>query len=330
MRRLLVVPTAAVLALALAGGSAAQEEPAPASEALDGATTAQPLPVADWSEWDMHRQAARHRMHGAAVNADNAKAKKAGFYQSLVGVYDDERRWLSNHTPDACYAAEFEAWSAAVDELHAAGTDAAALAKKGNKRGLKKAVKQRDAAWASLESLAFTSPAESCAFGEPGALPPTLAGKWQAKPVYVEDGGLVDKRTRKLTIGDDGMLTIQVAGHPVCRDGTRGPVSLIVTGSGEVITEGRPGFSWLTERVDCKRKGKGQRLAGPGQEPSFLAYDPVADVLLQDGNAECYWRVDGGSKQDCQLFWQGTAPPPAEYAAPAEVDEPTDADAAAA
>jgi hypothetical protein len=47
-------------------------------------------------------------------------------------------------------------------------------------------------------------------------------------------------------------------------------------------------------------------LGGPREEATLLAYDAGADVLLMDGSPECYWRVDGGSKRDCQTFWQGT------------------------
>ena len=279
----------------------------------------QPLPTAGWGEWDLHRQAVRHRIHDAITNTENAKAKnKAGFYRSLEGVLADELLWLSNHAPEDCIANDVEAWRAAVEEMHASGKNAAALAKKGKKGALKEVAKQREARWSTLEALAFTDPPGGCN-PEPAAEPPTLAGKWLAKPVYIEEGGLVDKSTRKLTIGDDGKMLLAVPGHRQCRDGSRGPVTLIVKGNGEVITEGRPGFAWLTERVDCKRKGSGkEKLGGPGEEVILLAYDEGADVLLMDGNQECYWRVDGGSKQDCQVFWQGTPPQPEEVADPAE------------
>lgn len=337
MRRLLAVSTTVVLTLTLAGATVAQEEPPAtspaASEASEEATTmTQPLPMAYWGEWDLHRQAARHRIYTAITNVDNARAKKASFYRSLIRVYDDELQWLSNHAPEDCYADEFEAWLAAVEELHASGKEAAALAKKGNKGGLKKAAKRREAAWTELEALAFTSPSGNCDHAaEPMAEPPMLAGKWLAKPVIVQDGGLVDKSTRKLTIGDDGKLLIQVPGQHVCRDGGRGSVTLIVKGTGEVVTEGRPGFAWLMERVDCQRKGRGrERLGGPREEATLLAYDPGADVLLQDGTAECYWRVDGGSKKDCQAFWQGTPPQPEEVDDPVEADDMTEAEPSAA
>jgi len=313
MRRLLAASTTVALTLTLAGATAAQEDPPNTSPAASGAseeatTMTQPLSMAYWGEWDVHRQAARHRMHNAATNVDNSKAKKAGFYRSLVGISGDELQWLSNHAPEDCYAADFEAWRTAVEELDASGKQAAALAKQGKKGSLKKAAKRRDAALTKLEALAFSDPSGDCANpGELEPVPPMLAGEWMAKPVYVEDGGLVDKSTRKLTIGDDGNLLLQVPGHHICRDGGRGPVTLVVKGNGEVATDGRPGFAWLTKRVDCQRKGRGrERLGGPREEATLLAYDAGADVLLMDGSPECYWRVDGGSKRDCQTFWQGT------------------------
>lgn len=336
MLRSLAVLTTVVLTLTLAGSAAAQEEapdPAPsAPEASDEATTmVQPPPMAGWREWDVHRQATRNRINSAIVNADNAKAKKkAGAYRSLVGVLDDELQWLSNHAPEDCIVADVESWSAAVEELQASGTDAAALAKKGNRKGLKQAAKRRQAAWTQLDSLAFTSPSEACSGVEPAEELPVLAGKWIAQPVYIEPGGAVDKAKRNLTIGADGKMLLQVPGHNACRDGSRGPVALIVRANGEVIDDGRTGFSWLTERVDCKRKGGKQKLAGPGAEPTMLVHDAGSDVLLMDGSGECYWRVDGGSKKDCQAYWRGTPPQPEAITGPAEAGESTEAEAAAA
>ena len=330
MHRLLSVSTTVVLTLSLAGMSAAQEESPAASEAVEEATaTTEALPTAGWGEWDLHRQAAWFRMNNGAANAENAKAKKmASYYRALVRVYDDELQWLSNHVPEDCIAGDVAAWRAAVEELRAVGQDAAALAKKGKKGGLKKAAQQREATWTKVGALAFSDPPGDCAHAEPAAEPPVLAGKWLAKPVYVEDGGIVDKSTRKLSIGDDGKLLIQVPGHHQCRDGSRGPVTLIVKGTGQLAAEGLPGFRWDRERVDCKRKSGKGKLAGPGEEPGLLAYDPGSDVLLMKDSPECYWRADGGSKSDCQIFWRGT-PAQAEGASdPEEVQDTAEPEAA--
>lgn len=316
MRRLSSVATSVVLTLTLAGAAAAQEAPADPSPAApeasaEAATVAEPLPTAYfYGEWDIHRQAAHGRILNAMTNIDNAKAKqKAGYYRSLVKVLDDELQWLSNYAPEDCYTDVFDAWRTAVEEMQASGQAGAAAARKGNKGGLRKAAKRRDAAWTEIAARAFADPPDPC-MGAPelASGPPILAGKWLSKPVYVEGGGVVDKNPRKLTIGEDGGLLLQVPGHPVCRDGSRGKVTLVVRGTGEVVTQGRPGFEWLRERVDCKRKSGQGNLAGPAEEPGLMAYDAATDVLLMNDGPECYWRVDGGSPQDCQAFWQGTLP----------------------
>ncbi len=332
MRRLLAVSTTVVLTLTLAGATAAQEEApvtAPSEpEASEEATTMiQPPPEAEFREWDVHRQAARYRIGIAIDNANNAKAKKqAGAQRSLVGVFGDELQWLSNHTPVDCIAEDVEAWSAVIEELHANSKDAAALAKKGNKKGLTKAARQRDAAVEQLDGLAFKSPPDGCP-GERLAELPVLAGKWVAKPVYLQPGGIVDRAARKLTIGANGKMLLQVGGLDACRDERGRQGTLILRANGEVLDDGRPGFMWLTERVDCKQKRGKRNLGGPGEEPTMLVHDAAADVLLMDQSGECYWRVNGGSKKDCQKFWRGTPPPPdpEEVTEPAEVEEVTEA-----
>jgi hypothetical protein len=291
----------------------------------------EPLPTAYfYGEWDMHRQAAHGRIQNAIDNADNAKAKqKAGYYRSLVRVLDDELQWLSSYAPEDCYTEVFDAWRGAVEEMHASGEAAAVAAKKGKKGGLEKAVKRRDAAWAEIAARAYADPPDPCAGAPMIEEPPTLVGEWLAKPVYVAGGGVVDKSPRKLTIGDDGAMLLQVPRHPMCMDGKRGKVTLIIKGTGEVVTDGRPGFSWLQERVDCKRKDGQGNLGGPGEEPTIFGYDLRADVLLTEAG-ECYWRVDGGSQEDCQDFWRGTPPQLEDVAGSEEAEDTPEAAAPAA
>jgi hypothetical protein len=49
-----------------------------------------------------------------------------------------------------------------------------------------------------------------------------------------------------------------------------------------------------------------------------------------DGSGECYWRVDGGSKKDCQAYWRGTPPEPEAATDPVEIEESAEAEDGAA
>ena len=55
-----------------------------------------------WGEWNLHKKASRERVRWAVTNANNARAKKVGFYRTLVEVHNDEMQWLANHLPEAC------------------------------------------------------------------------------------------------------------------------------------------------------------------------------------------------------------------------------------
>lgn len=321
MLRLRSAVGALLLTMALAGGAAAQEaEPATAPEGEAAAADADAsveLPVAEyWGEWALHTEAALARLQNANTNATKAKSKQAGFYRDLLGVHQDELRWLENHRPEDCYATDYEEWRAANERLRAGARDAVASARKGDAKGLKKAAKQRNAAIKDLNGV-MGAVADCVDSTEPASEPGAPIGKWLAKPVWVEDDGFVDKSPRKLSISEGGNLLLRIARHPFCRDAGLGLVPMTIKGSGWLQTEGRPGFVWTLDRLECKEKGKGQKkLAGPGEIETLISYDEANDVLIM--GPECYWRVKGGDRGDCNAFWRGTPPAAAIAATPAE------------
>ena len=356
MRRSLSVSTAMLLAVALAGSTAAQEaepttpaaepttpaaEPTtPAAEPTTPAaesesapvteTTTETVPVADYAgEWALHTEASRDRVRLAVENANQAKKKKIGVYRTLVGIHNDELEWLANHQPEDCYSEQYEQWRTAVEDLQAISEEAVELVRKGSRKALKRVAKRRTAAIKQLEQ-AVASVADCVDSTPPAAETVSLADGWIAQPVYVGDDGFVDRGARKLTIGDSGEVVLRVERNPYCRDTGNGLVTFVVGGAGEMTVEGRPGFAWEPTSLECrKKKGKGLVNVGePAPQLNVMAYDAANDVLLMNSGAECYWRVDGGSKDDCTAFWRGTPPvtetavEPEEMVAPAEEEAP--------
>ncbi len=270
-----------------------------------------PPPIADyWTDWADHKSLYRERAAHRIEGTKRARPKdKTGFYQQLVGIHGDELKWLKNHRPQACYAAEYERWREAVADLHSIHKRTVRFRRAGNAAGVRRtgteqkgALKRLDKA---LSNVADCGPSESAGADAAAAGNP-FVGVWEARIGGVAEKNGPHRATRvTITIRESGRFLQRNKRDVHCRSLGHGFVPLTVQGSGWFDLNDSPRFH-SPGRVHCYPRGRSRQLVANAS--GVWGYDEVADVMTEAGGA-CYWRKGTGGPSDCRAFWQGVPAP---------------------
>jgi len=270
-------------------------------------------PIADyWTDWADHKPLYRERARVQIGSARAATSRdKTRVYQNLVGIHSDELKWLKNHRPQACYAAEYEMWRKAVADLHSIHKKTVRLLRAGNASGVRRAAKEqrRDVRRLdkALSSVADCGPSEpAVADAAPAGNP--FVGVWEARiSSAAEKNGPYRTIRERVTINKSGRFLLRNNRDLHCRSLGHGFVPLTVQGSGAFDLNESPRFH-SSGKLYCYPRGRARVLVHPNLSVSPYRYHVAADVMTREDGI-CYWRKGTGGPSDCRDFWRGVPAP---------------------